>query len=558
MPNGDDTVQIQMPDGRVLTGPKSNLPMALKMGAKLYDPSKKQPGAEPTGAVAALKELGSGAVSFGKSMLDPRVPVIGKSTIDRSGAKIDPDSMAGSFLSGLPEEGQKARDAWKRGDVLGAAGHGVASVVPGVGPIASRSAEKFEKGDIGGGLVMGGAALLGAKQMRDAVKAPAARPSVVDPVVTGQKATKIGNAAMQTILNLGPSKERMETLQEADALSTKSKLAALDQKVKADAGGLMQKVSQAVDQKMPQGSIEGNVIAKGIRDGLSSYVEAKQLRSSLPSSLQKIIGEAEGSSPSTKTAVRLTNNEQQTLNVLTREGIKGEDLRSALVNMQYAPKQIDAMMQVTEAGSGAAKWTFERAKQLRTELAEELFGGGADNYPGVVRKVMHNAWGSLTKALDTAADSANVGDDWSRAREKYSSYMRDFYGTYERGKYNASPLNQALQGDTAQDIMDPLSGKTAQKARDILRKYAQYMDEKEDVRSDVRRFRMNKEIMKFASPQRFDLIMLATAVYRPEYGIPAMMVRAAIPRIAERMMSGRAKVMESARPAPPVIPENHP
>lgn len=54
MPNGD-TVQIQMPDGRILTGPRSGLPTALKMGAKLYDPSKQEP------KESTLTQVGRGA-----------------------------------------------------------------------------------------------------------------------------------------------------------------------------------------------------------------------------------------------------------------------------------------------------------------------------------------------------------------------------------------------------------------------------------------------------------------------------------------------------------------
>ena len=233
-----------MPDGRILAGPKSGLPTALKMGAKLYDPSQSKTPTEPTGAVAALKQLGTGAYQFGKAMVDPRVPVLGKTSYQSGkGVSVDPNSMLGAVTSGLPEEGQKAKEALAAGNPLAAAGHGIASVIPGVGPMASNAVSKFEKGDVGGGLVMGGAALLGAKGMAEGLspEEKSVLRETQKPAEIAEKSTTQAKSVLSSIFNEGATREKMQLLQDSDALATKAKISKIDKAVEADAGNLMQK-----------------------------------------------------------------------------------------------------------------------------------------------------------------------------------------------------------------------------------------------------------------------------------------------------------------------------
>jgi len=143
-------------------------------------------------------------------------------------------------------------------------------------------------------------------------------------------------------------------------------------------------------------------------------------------------------------------------------------------------------------------------KQLRTELGKELFSNASEKYPGTVRRVMYDTWKNMTDQLDAAAQKAGVADDWTRGKEKYANYIRDFYGNWERGKYNQSPIDKVLKGQNASEIMEPLSGKSAQQARDLLRKYRGYGLEPQEVIGDVRRYLTNQKITKFASPWKWD------------------------------------------------------
>ena len=259
------------------------------------------------------------------------------------------------------------------------------------------------------------------------------------------------------------------------------------------------------------------------------------------------------------TATRLTSSEMQTLNILMKEGATGEGLRGGLVDMGYAPKQIDAMMQIAEGGATKSNlWKFERAKQLRTELGKDLFANPPDKYPGQMRSVMFDTWKQLTDQLDSAAGKAGLKDDWTRGKQKYADYMKDFYGTYERGKYNQSPLDMVLKGQNSKEIMEPLSGEDAQLARDILKKYGSYGVDPKEILSDVRRYGTNKKIMQFASPSKYDIIIGGMALYRPEYGIPMFIARYGLPRVMERIAARRATGLEAARPSTASIPETAP
>ena len=379
-----------------------------------------------------------------------------------------------------------------------------------------------------------------------------------DPAVISESSKGMATKALQSIVNRGPTHEKMQMLQDADALATKAKLATVEKAVKDDASGLMNTVSKTVDEKIPEGSVDGGAVGKSLKADLGSLVKARTLRNKLPPSVQKILEESEGTAAH-KTTGRLSDTELRSALAMKKSGLKGDDLSSALTNLGFAPKQADAIMAAIEGSEAKpSMWGFEKAKQLRTELADELFTGKADNYPGPVKRAMNNAWGNLTKSMDTAAEKAGVGEEWSRAREKFKNYYSDFYGTYDRGHYNQSPLSKSLSGVNGKGIMEPLSGESAQLSRDILRKYKQFGVDPQDIMRDVRRYTTNQKIMKFADPSKWDIIIGGMALYRPEFGIPAFIARYGVPRLAEKIASRRAAGMEAARPATSVVPEPPP
>lgn len=425
----------------------------------------------------------------------------------------------------------------------------VESGIPGIGPSLVKAGEQVGAGKYAGaaGTTAGVATqLLGADLVKPEAEFQPYRPPEPKPEqVSGV------HGILNSIVNEGPTREKMQRLQDYDALSTRDKIATLDKAVKADATNLLDKTSKAIDQKFPEGSIDGGAVAQGIRTDLPQYVKAKTLRTKLPAPLQKILDEAGGTGGS-KAPRALSQSELGSLTALTREGLKGDQLRSGLTNLGYTPRQVDAMMSTAQGASGSSvMWGFEQAKQLRTDLADEIFSSSFEKYPAPIKKVTIRAWQDLTKQLDAAADKAGMSEDWSRGKQKYTNYRNDFHGSWDAGKYNSSPLRKAMQGQTADDIMGPLSDKSASQSKSLLDRYQNFGVDTGSITKDVRRFNLNKKIMRFASPNKWDILVGGMILYgSPAYAIPAFLARYGVPRMAENLLARRADTIPAARFTP--------
>lgn len=101
-------------------------------------------------AWSALKSVGSGLLGYGEAMLDPRVPVIGNTHMESGKVHIDPHSMLGATLSGLPEMQQRADQLRASGHPVEGAAYSLASYLPGAGPIAAGIGEMIGRHDYAG------------------------------------------------------------------------------------------------------------------------------------------------------------------------------------------------------------------------------------------------------------------------------------------------------------------------------------------------------------------------------------------------------------------------
>ena len=84
-------------------------------------------------------------------------------------AAVHPLDTLDSLTSALAAEREKARQAFKEGRYSEAAGHAVASVIPGIGPAAAHAGEAIASGDVAGGIGEG-AGLIGAVESPRLVK----------------------------------------------------------------------------------------------------------------------------------------------------------------------------------------------------------------------------------------------------------------------------------------------------------------------------------------------------------------------------------------------------
>ena len=122
-----------------------------------------------------------------------------------------------------------------------------------------------------------------------------------------------------------------------------------------------------------------------------------------------------------KTGVRLTQNELQTLNVLYKEGARGEDLRGGLANMGYAPKQIDAMMQTV---GEAPKQTGDLSSSTVTRIRSDLWEASDTAKDAQVKAALRSAYNDLSDVQEKAFDKVGAGKEYRAAKNDYSVFKR--------------------------------------------------------------------------------------------------------------------------------------
>jgi hypothetical protein len=121
-----------------------------------------------------------------------------------------------------------------------------------------------------------------------------------------------------------------------------------------------------------------------------------------------------------RTEVWLTKNELQTLNVLYREGARGEDLRGSLVNMGYAPKQIDSMMQTV--GEAAKKAGLSSAQVTR--IRGDLFDASEMTKDPAVKAALSSAYERVSDIQEKAFEKAGMGKQYVDLKNQYRDFMR--------------------------------------------------------------------------------------------------------------------------------------
>jgi hypothetical protein len=202
----DDTAAQQMLE---------QLPFSQDVKATLWDARK---GVEPAAAVQAeappeQPSATSRFLSNAGEMLNPVAAVKGLAN-----AAMHPIQTAGALYDAHAEQFGKAKDAYQQGRYSEMAGHGLAGVVPLVGPVAANVGEQIASGDVAGGMgaatgLVTGAALTGpAMRAAGGVVKPAAQAAGRRLYQSALKPTKAtlndvrptaGMTAQQTLLQRG-------------------------------------------------------------------------------------------------------------------------------------------------------------------------------------------------------------------------------------------------------------------------------------------------------------------------------------------------------------------
>jgi len=161
---------------------------------------------------------------------------------------------------------------------------------------------------------------------------------------------------------------------------------------------------------------------------------------------------------------------------MLKSGMSPEDVRKALLNQGYAPRQVGAIMAtvpgLAEAGTAGGTVPFDQARAEYTALQRQMYGGRG--LPGDVYNALKSVRDTLDANIRSSLPDGASRTFYDRLKGSYRQYMEDFYdpnGAFT--KIKGAP--------TAVDRLNTLTGKWGKEALDAMQKYRQFNPPLEQV-----------------------------------------------------------------------------
>lgn len=225
---------------------------------------------------------------------------------------------------------------------------------------------------------------------------------------------------------------RIEQGLEAEMSRAQSRLTELDKaKVKAGAqvvsDGLQAMLSEQAKVRVPFQEI-GEAIkepvtdAKAVRGLVLKEALAKGVKEGeVPSAAFKALGKAPETEGGATRA--LTESEKRAAllarDVLDKGGTEA-DARSAMTNLGYVPKQVEAIMGALGISSADVPVTFNDLTRVR----EDVYDAADSAKDGNVKAALMSAYNRLTDMQEKAADAAKLGLQYKAAKAAYLKFRR--------------------------------------------------------------------------------------------------------------------------------------
>jgi hypothetical protein len=192
-------------------------------------------------AKEGLFDLGRGILGAGSEILTNPDWFIGQGNTLKDKV-LDPNTSYNKLIAGPSEAAhQKAKAAWNNGDHVEAAGHELASLLPGIGPWAENLGEQAGTGDVGGALAKGGTQVLAGEA------APKAAGAVVGKVAR----SRFGRSLINTSVGA----------RGADVAYGNPALGILDEGINTPFTGDWERGKSSVTPEMPYGKTGGRLEA---------------------------------------------------------------------------------------------------------------------------------------------------------------------------------------------------------------------------------------------------------------------------------------------------------
>jgi len=146
-----------------------------------------------------------------------------------------------------------------------------------------------------------------------------------------------------------------------------------------------------------------------------------------------------------------------------KEGMSVQDVRSAMTNLGYTPREVAGIMQIVAPQDAAGDALgFNQITRIR----EDLYQAGRASKDGAVRHALGEAYAKLTDLQEQAANKAKLGGEYKTLKSDYMKFMRGINSDLMQNWLNAEDMeSQAINNKVRE-----LTSRTKEEAlRAILR-----------------------------------------------------------------------------------------
>ena len=411
------------------------------------------------------------------------------------------------------------------------------SGVPFVGPAITGAMEQARRGDFAGSA--GTVSQLTAAALVD----PQARAAVKDAAgMIPKAAARVG----KELVGSGPSMERLQAAKDLNALPLKASLGKLADSARTDASSLIELAVTKMDADHPEGVVPkaelGPKVDNIVKDFVKIEEKPPQSIPQITAAPQSELAQASVFRGPSSAAVGDVASALKNRNI-TEAG--RQRLNNFLEQLGEAP--------IADEGTVGEGWSARQIQQLRTKLYNAAYGSKGSAISGGMRQAAGKVYGVLSDTLSDAARDSNVYGAWNAGNQKWANYKQTFDGKWERNQFHESPISRAMSGQTADEIMEPLSGKNAQYTRDLLHRYAQFGSDTAELARLMSRHNWLSTIERFSHPSKYEMMATPIAAINPTFFARMAATRFLTPPIL-RWLATRGINPENVRGLPPVIP----
>ena len=364
--------------------------------------------------------------------------------------------------------------------------------------------------------------------------------------------TDRAGGTLRELTGRGPSMDRLEAGIDQQGLRAKGVLTEWEKAARTDAQVPLNSAVNVMDAHNPGGIVGRDIVSKNVNDIMG---ELNQIPEGVPEPIRIL--------------AKPTTSDLSNASVFGRS--TGEALEGVLKtryrpNLSEATRQrIDEFLDKANIKPAAdedagGNWTAEQLQQLRSRVGDYVRGARGKSIPGPIKTGMSRVYDYLSTVLDETAEKSGAAPSWELGNAKWASYKHAWDGTWDRGKFNASPLADALEGDTGDDILGPLTGKSAQLARDYMAQYRHLTRKLPELFDSVQKYKRLNTIRSMSHPQGYVYAMPLAAAFRGPigYGMGAYGAARILTPAIWRWIATHGINPENVRNLPPIQPGGAP